>query len=70
MTISKAQGQTAQYSGLYLATLFFFHGPLYVAMPRVTARSRFRALIEYTELEEEDGVYTQNIAYRQIFDSE
>ncbi|KAG3107510.1 hypothetical protein PI124_g13103 [Phytophthora idaei] len=39
-------------------------------MSRVTSRSRFKALIEYAALEEENGVYTKNIVYRQIFDAE
>ncbi|KAE9258732.1 hypothetical protein PR003_g35088 [Phytophthora rubi] len=30
-------------------------------------RSKFKALIEYPQLEEDDGVYTDNIVYRQIF---
>ncbi|KAE9017122.1 hypothetical protein PR001_g14488, partial [Phytophthora rubi] len=40
---------------------------LYVALSRVTSRSKFKALIEYPQLEEDDGVYTDNIVYRQIF---
>uniref|UniRef100_H3GAI5 DNA helicase Pif1-like 2B domain-containing protein n=8 Tax=Phytophthora ramorum TaxID=164328 RepID=H3GAI5_PHYRM len=68
MTINKAQGQTVQYLGLYLATPCFSHGQLYVAMSRVTSRSRFKALVEYPEREEEDGVYTANIVYRQLFE--
>ncbi|GMF58154.1 unnamed protein product [Phytophthora fragariaefolia] len=69
MTINKAQGQTVQNLGLYLATPCFSHGQLYVALSRVTSRSKFKALIEYPELEEDDGVYTDNIVYRQIFDT-
>ncbi|KAG3195902.1 hypothetical protein PC128_g8083 [Phytophthora cactorum] len=68
MTINKAQGQTVQNLGLYLSTPCFSHGQLYVALSRVTSRSKFKALIEYPELEEEDGVYTDNIVYRQIFE--
>ncbi|KAG2831614.1 hypothetical protein PC111_g6943 [Phytophthora cactorum] len=67
MTINKAQGQTLMNLGLYLATPCFSHGQLYVALSRVTERSKFKALIEYPELEEENGVYTNNIVYRQIF---
>ncbi|KAE8888791.1 hypothetical protein PF005_g27500 [Phytophthora fragariae] len=67
MTINKAQGQTVQNLGLYLATPCFSHGQLYVALSRVTSRSKFKALIEYPQLEEDDGVYTDNIVYRQIF---
>ncbi|GMF46737.1 unnamed protein product [Phytophthora fragariaefolia] len=61
MTINKAQGQTIQNLGLYLATPCFSHEQLYVALSRVTSRSKFKALIEYPELEEDDGVYTYNI---------
>ncbi|KAG3160367.1 hypothetical protein PI124_g7672 [Phytophthora idaei] len=68
MTINKAQGQTLMNLGLYLATPCFSHGQLYVALSRVTERSKFKALIEYPELEEENGAYTNNIVYRQIFD--
>ncbi|KAE9079010.1 hypothetical protein PF010_g22923 [Phytophthora fragariae] len=67
MTINKAQGQTVQNLGLYLATPCFSHGQLYVALSRVTSRSKFKALIEYPQLEEDGGVYTDNNVYRQIF---
>ncbi|GMF28377.1 unnamed protein product [Phytophthora fragariaefolia] len=69
MTINKAQGQTVHNLGLYLATPCFSHGQLYVALSRVTSWSKFKALIEYPELEEDDGVYTDNIVYRQNFDT-
>lgn len=68
MTINKAQGQTVLNLGLYLASPCFSHGQLYMALSRVTARSKFRALLEYPDLEEDDGAYTSNIVYRQIFD--
>ncbi|GMF82096.1 unnamed protein product [Phytophthora fragariaefolia] len=64
MTISKAQGQTVHNLGLYLASPCFSHGQLYVALSRVTAPSKIKAVIEYPELEESDGVYTANIGYR------
>ncbi|KAG3133084.1 hypothetical protein PC128_g26390 [Phytophthora cactorum] len=59
MTINKAEGQTVQSLGLYLWAPCFSHGQLYVALSKVTSRSNFKALIEYPELEEEDGVYRQ-----------
>ncbi|KAG3235672.1 hypothetical protein PI124_g19304 [Phytophthora idaei] len=68
MTINKAQGQTVQNLGLYLSTPCFSHSQLYVALSRVMSRSKFKALIEYPQLEEEDEVYTDNIVYRQIFE--
>ncbi|KAE9073054.1 hypothetical protein PF007_g25951 [Phytophthora fragariae] len=46
MTINKAQGQTVQNLGLYLATPCFSNGQLYVALSRVMSRSKFKALIE------------------------
>ncbi|GMF58967.1 unnamed protein product [Phytophthora fragariaefolia] len=69
MTINKAQGQTVHNLGLYLASPCFSHGQLYVALSRVTAPSKIKAVIEYPELDESDGVYTANIVYRQIFDT-
>ncbi|GMF53942.1 unnamed protein product [Phytophthora fragariaefolia] len=69
MTINKAQGQTVHNLGLYLASPCFSHGQLYVTLSRVTAPSKIKAVIEYPELEESDGVYTANIVYRQIFDT-
>lgn len=69
MTINKAQGQTVHNLGLYLSTPCFSHGQLYVAMSRVTARANFKVLIEYPEKKDDDGAYTKNIVYRQIFES-
>ncbi|KAG2791072.1 hypothetical protein PC129_g23370 [Phytophthora cactorum] len=47
MTIKRAQGQPVQKLGLYLSTLCFSHGHLYVARSSVPSRSKFKALIEY-----------------------
>ncbi|GMF18234.1 unnamed protein product [Phytophthora fragariaefolia] len=69
MTINKAQGQTVHNLGWYLASPCFSHGQLDVALSRVTAPSKIKAVIEYPDLEESDGVYTANIVYRQIFDT-
>ncbi|KAG3175585.1 hypothetical protein PC128_g17643 [Phytophthora cactorum] len=68
MAINKAHGQTVQNLGLYRLTPCFSHGQLYVVLSRVTSRSKFKARIAYLQLEEEDGVYTDNIVYRQIFE--
>ncbi|OWZ17965.1 Helitron helicase [Phytophthora megakarya] len=68
MIINKAQGQTVQYLGPYLATPCISHGQLYVALARVSERLRFKALIENAKSEEAGGVYTENIVYRQIFE--
>ncbi|KAG2792967.1 hypothetical protein PC112_g23644 [Phytophthora cactorum] len=64
---TRRKGKTVQNLGLYLSTPCFSHGQLYVALSRVTSRSKFKALIEYPQLEEEDGVFTDNIVYSQIF---
>ncbi|GMF22530.1 unnamed protein product [Phytophthora fragariaefolia] len=69
MTINKAQGQTVHNLGLYLASPCFSHGQLCVTLSRDTAPSKTKAVVEYPELEESDGVYTANIVYRQIFDT-
>lgn len=67
MTINKAQGQTVQNLGLYLPSPCFSYGQLYV-LSRVTSRSKFKALIDSPEKGEEDGVFTDDIVYRQIFE--
>ncbi|OWZ15654.1 Helitron helicase [Phytophthora megakarya] len=61
MTINNAQGQTVQYIGLYLATPCCSQCQPYVALSRVSERSRFKALIENAKAEEDGGVYTENI---------
>ncbi|WVZ61529.1 hypothetical protein U9M48_011390, partial [Paspalum notatum var. saurae] len=44
MTINKAQGQTIPHAGVYLSEPVFFHGQLYVALSRATARSNIKLL--------------------------
>src|SRR6202035_657114 len=46
MTINKAQGQTFDQVGMYLATPVFTHGLLYVAMSRVRTPSSIKILID------------------------
>ena len=44
MTINKSQGQTLENVGICLLTDVFSHGQLYVAMSRVTNRSKLKIL--------------------------
>ncbi|KAG3110951.1 hypothetical protein PI125_g9560 [Phytophthora idaei] len=60
--INNAQGHTVQNLGLCLSAPCLSHGQLYVALS--TSRSKFKALIKYPQLDEEDGVYIDNIVYR------
>ena len=45
MTISKSQGQTLDFVGLWLNESLFIHGQLYVAMSRVSAIDRIKISI-------------------------
>ena len=67
MTINKAQGQTVHNMGLYLPKPCFSHGQLYVALSRVTSKTKLKVLIDHAEGEGEDELFTNNIVYREIF---
>ena len=70
MTINKSQGQTLKKVGVYLARPVFIHGQLYVAFSRVGCRERLRVLADggWREASEKSlaGMYTQNIAYKEV----
>ncbi len=76
MTINKAQGQTLQYMCLYLPEPVFSHGQLYVACGRVGSANNLSIYIVNGKSQgifdetKNDGVYTKNVVYKEVFDDE
>jgi hypothetical protein len=70
MTINKAQGQTFDRIGLYLASPVFSHGQLYVAFSRVRRLSDIKVQIlnghRQGRLSNDDTVYTLNVVFREV----
>ena len=67
MTINKSQGQTLNNMGLYLPSLVFSHGQLYVALSRVTRLEGLKILIKNKDKQEQG--YTKNIVYKEVFNN-
>jgi len=71
MTINKSQGQTFKHIGLFLKKSVFSHGQLYVALSRVGARDGVTIMVQNGWKESSggspDGVYTENIVFREVF---
>lgn len=67
LTINKAQGQTIPKLGLYLPEPVFTHGQLYVALSRVRSHRDIKIVAEDGRIADQ-GYYTANIVYREIFD--
>ena len=70
MTINKAQGQTFDRIGLYLASPVFSHGQLYVAFSRVRRLSDIKVQIlnghRQGQLSNDDTVYTLNVVFKEV----
>ena len=66
MTSNKSQGQTIGTVGIYLASDFFAHGQLYVAMSRVQSPGD----LKFYKPDDKDGNsqdFTENVVYKEIF---
>jgi hypothetical protein len=63
MTINKSQGQTLNNIGVYLLSLVFSHGQLYVDISRVTSNAN----IKIFNSQGPDG-YMQNVVYRKVLE--
>lgn len=71
MSINKAQGQSLQRVGVFLAKPVFSHGQLYVALSRSGVPSHTKILIVDMDGKQgrfagHDGTFTKNIVYREI----
>jgi len=67
MTINKYQGQSLDCVGLYLPTLIFSHGQIYVATSRVKSKFGLRILIH--DIENRPLTTTTNVVFKEIFNN-
>jgi len=65
MTINKSQGQSLASVGLYLLTLVFNHGHLYVAISRVQSKVGLKILIHDNEKKPLNS--TTNVVFKEVF---
>ncbi len=63
MTINKKQGQTLNNVGVYLPSLVFYHGQLYVAISRVTSNANIKIFSGQGPDE-----YMWNVVYREVLE--
>ncbi|OWZ06844.1 Helitron helicase [Phytophthora megakarya] len=68
MTINKAQGQSIHHVGIYLESLVFAHGQLYVALSSVSSRKAIKIAVDPSAIDENGNIHTKNIVYREILD--
>jgi hypothetical protein len=66
MTINKSQGQTLDFVGLYLLSVFS-HGQLYVAMSRVKTPTSLKVLIARNNDSNSTSNTTDNVVYQEVF---
>lgn len=66
LTINKSQGQTIPNVGIYLLEHVFTHDQLYVALSRAQLDRNIKILIERGNVDGEQGIYTQNVVYKEI----
>ncbi|KAK4383337.1 hypothetical protein Sango_2786800 [Sesamum angolense] len=67
LTINKSQGQTTPNVGIYLRSHVFSHGQLYVAISRGISERTTKVLIRKGYVIGHEGVYTKNVAFKEIF---
>jgi hypothetical protein len=63
MTINKSQGQTLNNVGVYLPSLVFYHGQLYVAISWVTSSANIKIFSGQGPNE-----YMRNVVYREFLE--
>jgi len=63
MTITKSQGQSLEFVGLYLPKLIFSHGQLYVTFSRVQSKSGLKILIHKKGKPEN---ITTNVVFKEV----
>ncbi|MCO5547310.1 hypothetical protein L7F22_000758 [Adiantum nelumboides] len=69
MTINKSQGQSIAHLGLYLVTLVFTHGQLYVALSRARSAMGVKIVQSESDGSEAKLLKTVNVVYSEILNN-